>query len=65
MPQKKESRGAKESMFMPAFTPVQVGGENTADYSETSNGGPTEIGTKYNRPLYKGNRLWTQILFSI
>ena len=30
-------------------------------YSKTSDSGPSDIGTVYNRPLYKGHCLWSQI----
>ena len=35
------------------------------DYSGTSDSGPSEIGTQYNRPLYKGHSSRSQKFVSL
>ena len=55
-------------LFLPPFYPMLSAHDFryqalliSREYSKTSNSGPSEIGTVYNRPLYKGHCLKSQI----
>ena len=39
-----------------------IGPKATMQYSPTSDSGPSEIGTQYNKPLYKGRFSRSQII---